>query len=109
MIIDYIFGYLIVQTILVIWFYSPLRISIGQLFFDKNMYMTDHFETHVLALNPLLGKLLSCYICFSFWTSLFIGSVGSFFLYGMNFVIPIITALTYPSLCYLYKSIVERS
>ena len=109
MIIDYVFGYLVVQTILVIWFYSPMRISIGQLLFDKNMYMTDHFETHVLSISPFLGKLLSCYICFSFWTSLIVGSIGSFFMYDMEIIIPVVTALTYPSICYLYKSIVDRS
>ncbi len=109
MIIDYIFGYLIVQTILVIWFYSPLRISLGQLLIDKNIYMTDHFETYMLTLNPFLGKLLSCYICFSFWTSFIIGCIGSFFLYDKEIIIPLATALTYPCICYFYKSIVDRS
>ncbi len=109
MIIDYIAGYLIVQTILLIWFYSPLRITIGQLFLDKNMYMTDQFETYMLTLNPFLGKLLSCYICFSFWVSLIVGCVGSLLLYDTMAVIPCITALTYPCICYLYKSIVDRS
>lgn len=109
MIVEYIVGYLIVQTILVIWFYSPLRITIGQLFIDKNMYMTDHFETYMLTLNPYIGKLLSCYICFSFWASLLVGCIVSFFLYDMSIKIPLITALTYPCVCYLYKSIVDKS
>lgn len=109
MIVNYFIGYFIVQTILVIWFYSPLRITIGQLFFDKNMYMTDHFETYVLAISPFLGKLLSCYICFSFWISIIVGCIGSYFLYDMKIIIPTITALTYPCICYFYKSIIDKS
>lgn len=109
MIADYLFGYLVVQTILVIWFYSPLRITIGQLFFDKNMYTTDHFETYILSISLFLGKLLSCYICFSFWVSVIIGCVGSLLLYDMKVIVPFITALTYPSICYFYKSIIDKS
>lgn len=109
MIADFILGYLIVQTILVIWFYSPLRITIGQLFFDKKIYTTDQFETYVLTINLNLGKLLSCYVCFSFWTSLITGCIGAIFVYNMQFIVPVITCLTYPAICYLYKSIVDRS
>jgi hypothetical protein len=109
MIIDYTLGYFITQTILLIWFYSPFRISIGKIIFDKGMYTTEQFETYVLILSPFLGKLLSCYICFSFWTSLVVGSIGSFFLYDMEILIPAITALTYPSICYLYKAVIDKS
>lgn len=109
MIIEYILGYLITQTILLIWFYSPFRISLGKLIFDKGMYTTDQFETYVLILSPFLGKLLSCYICFSFWTSTIIGCVGSYFFFDMAIVIPVITALTYPTICYLYKTLIDKS
>lgn len=109
MITEYIAGYLITQTIILIWFYSPLRITIGQLFIDKTIYMTDHFETHLLMISPFLGKLLSCYICFSFWTSIIIGAAGLFICYDVPLYAPLLTGFTYPCICYLYKSIVDKS
>lgn len=98
--------YLIVQTICVIWFYSPFRVSLGQLLFDKSIKDTEQFELLLLIKTPLLGKLLSCYICFSFWTSLIVGLIAMVFL-SLPIWFPFLCGLTYPSLCYLYKSIVE--
>lgn len=109
MIIDFILGYLITQTVLLIWFYSPFRISLGKIIFDKGMYTTDQFETYILILSPFLGKLLSCYICFSFWTSIFLGCIGSYLFYNCDIMVPIITGMTYPAICYLYKSFIDKS
>jgi len=102
----YILGYLIVQTLCVMWFYSPLRISLGQLFFDKNLISYDEFETHMLIRSPLIGKLLSCYFCFSFWTSVGIGIAGILLL-CLPLWTPFLTCLSYPSICFLYKKIID--
>jgi hypothetical protein len=100
--------YLIVQTICVIWFYSPFRISIGQLLFDRQIDDYDKFELYVMMKSPLIGKLLSCYICFSFWTSLIVGGI-SVFTVGTPYWYPFFCGLTLPSLCYLYKSIINNN
>lgn len=102
----YIVGYLTVQTLLVLWFYSPLRITLGQVFFDKDLYTIDQFETRLLLKSTILGKLLSCYICTSFWVSL--GTGVAFILFCSAPVLwPVITALTYPAICYLYKRVTD--
>jgi len=106
--IIYFIGLLFSFTACLIWFYSPLKISLGQILFDKDIYTVDQFETRLLIRNALLGKLLSCYICFSFWISLFIGIVAAT-LHLAPLWFPVVTAGTYPSLCYLYKCIIDRS
>lgn len=104
----YILGLLFTINVCLIWFYSPLCITIGQLIFDKKLYTRDEFETRLLLFNPVIGKLLSCYICFSFWCSLLIGVLSIFFV-DMPVIAPVITAGTYPALAYLYKAIIDRS
>jgi hypothetical protein len=99
-------GWLITQTICLIWFYSPFRLSISPLIFKTAVNTFEEFETLILIRHSFFGKLLSCYICFSFWTSIAVGIIGSI-LTGMPLWYAGITALTYPSLCYLYKSIVD--
>lgn len=104
--IYYISGLLLVQTLLLLWFYSPLRITIGQLLFDKDLYTFDQFETYLLVRSSILGKLLSCYICSSFWLSLNIG-IGFVLFANTPWYWPFFTALSYPSICYLYKKIID--
>lgn len=107
-IILYTLGLLFTCNACLIWFYSPLKITLGQFLFDKDLYTVEQFETRLLIRNAFLGKLLSCYICFSFWVSLFIGIV-----FALLSLVPIwfiaVTAGTYPCLCYLYKTIVDKS
>jgi hypothetical protein len=102
MIFNFLIGYLIVQTICLIWFYSPLRVSLGQIFFDKKIHTTDEFDTHLMIKSMFFSKLLSCYICFSFWTSLVVGGIGCFLLY-IPLYFAFLAQLTYPSICFLYK------
>lgn len=106
-IIYYIQGLLITWTILLVWFYSPLKVTLGQLFIDKNLYSNDQVETAILIKNKWLGKLLSCYICFSFWTSLAVGLLH-YKLVNVPWYFPFVTWFTYPSLCYLYKAIIDK-
>jgi hypothetical protein len=104
----FLLGYIIVQTICLIWFYSPLRTTLGQIFINRHIFSNDEVETWLLLKFPIIGKLLSCYICFSFWSSVLIGILGIFLL-NIAMYTPVITALSYPSICYFYKSIVDRS
>lgn len=105
--IPYLVGLGMTLTALVIWFYSPLKITLGQIFVDKNLYSIDQVDTAIIIKNKWLGKLLSCYICFSFWTSLLVG-LFLFKLLDLQWFFPFLTWFTYPSIAYLYKSIVEK-
>ena len=100
-------GLLVTWTILLIWFYSPLKVTLGQLFINKNLYTDDQVETAIMIYNIWLGKLLSCYICFSFWTSLAIGVLFKV-IDKMPWSFVLLAWFTYPSLCYLYKTIIDK-
>ena len=71
---------LIVETLLVIWFKSPIQ---------------EHFKTftkiplqdYLSIRYPLLAKLSGCHICISFWLSLFLG-IGCFDIGLYFFCIP---------------------
>jgi len=105
--ISYAQGLLTTLTVLLIWFYSPLKVTLGQLFIDKHLYSIDQVDTALLMKNKWLGKLLGCYICCSFWTSLIIGII---FLKAndLPFTFPTLTAFTYPCIAYLYKVIIDK-
>lgn len=94
-------------SFLLIWFYSPLKTTLGQIFFDKNIFTNDQFETTLLLKNSFLGKLTSCYICSSFWLSLITGAT-LFFIFGLEWYFPFLTWFTYPSLLYIYKIILDK-
>lgn len=103
----YLKGLLTTWTVLLIWFYSPLKVTLGQLFINKNLYTDDQVETAIMIKNKWLGKLLSCYICFSFWTSLVVG--GFIKLYNhLDWSFVFLAWFTYPSLCYLYKALIDK-
>ena len=103
----YFIGLGVTLTLLLIWFYSPLRSSIGWLV-NKNINSNSDFETWLLLKTPFLGKLLGCYICCSFWLSLIIGLLFWYF-FKLSLCFPILTWLTYPSLAYLYKTIIDKN
>jgi hypothetical protein len=95
-------------TLLLIWFYSPFRTSIGRLFFSKSISSNEDFETALLYKSPFLGKLLGCFICSSFWCSLSIGTLFWLFFSLPNYFIPLCW-FTFPSIAYLYKSIIDKN
>ncbi|NBO98992.1 MAG: hypothetical protein EBU90_02520 [Proteobacteria bacterium] len=107
MIVFYLTGLGVTLTALTIWFFGPLKATLGQIFFDKNIYTNDQFETAMLVKYPLLGKLLSCYVCCSFWLSFLIG-VGLLLIFNLPCYFPFLTWFTYPCIAYLYKSLVDR-
>lgn len=102
----YVSGLLITITLLLIWFYSPLKSTIGGLL-SSDIYLNEHFDTYLLIKNKWLGKLASCYICCSFWLSLIVGAITSI-LFGLSFFYSMFTAFTYPGLAYLYKSFIDK-
>lgn len=108
MILYYISGLGITLTLLLIWFYSPFKSSIGYLFLSKSISSNEDFETALLLKSPFLGKLLGCFICSSFWCSLVIG-VLFWSVFDLPNYLPLLTWLTYPSIAYLYKSIIDKN
>ena len=105
--ISYAAGLLITCSSLLLWFYSPLKITLGQLFLNKNLYSIDQVETAVMLINPWLGKLISCFICCSFWISLIVGFI-IMLIQNLPWYFPILTFFTYPSLAYLYKHLIDK-
>jgi hypothetical protein len=102
----YLTGLLVTLTILLIWFYSPLKSTIGG-FLSPEIYLNEQFDTYLLVRNKWIGKLASCYICFSFWTSMLVGLITAI-MYNYSFLYGLLTALTYPSVAYLYKTWIEK-
>jgi hypothetical protein len=101
----YILGLAAVNSLLLLWFYSPLKTTISEIFLKKTL-MPHEFDDWLFIKNQFLGKLLSCWICCSFWLSLIVGLFIQLF-YGFLFTFCVITFLTYPSFCYLYKKIID--
>lgn len=67
----------IVETLLVIWFKSPIQ-------HDLAIFTKIPLQDYLSLKFPILAKLSGCHICISFWLSLFIGvlffHLGIFFL-----------------------------
>lgn len=104
--IEYILGLLVVNSLLLLWFFSPLKITLGEIFFKKTL-MPDQFDDLLFIKNKILGKLLSCHICLSFWLSLFVGAVFAV-LFVLPWFWPLMTFFTYPGICYLYLKIIKQ-
>jgi hypothetical protein len=105
MIEHFIIGLLGVNSILLLWFFSPLKITLSKFFFKADL-MPDEFDDKVFIINPLLGKLISCWICLSFWLSLII---GVFLMVILNLPVywPLITFFCYPCLCYIFYKFIK--
>jgi hypothetical protein len=104
--IPYILGLLTVFSLLVLWFFSPLKTTLSEIFLGK-MLMPHEFDDWLFIKNKWLGELLSCWICCSFWCSLFVGFVITITT-GQIWYFPLITFFTYPGLCYIFKSIIKQ-
>jgi len=103
----YFIGLGVTLTGLLIWFYSPIKITIGQLLFGKCINSAEDFDVAIMFKFPILGKLQSCYICSSFWLSLLIGSLFTL-LFGINYKFIFLAWFTYPSIAYLYKKFIDN-
>jgi len=103
-VIDFFCGALAVCSTLLLWFVSPLKITLGKIFFKQNFITLDQFDTFVIIKYPLLSKLLSCWICLSFWLSLAVGVIFVLF-FNASIITPLITFFVYPSICFVFKQL----
>lgn len=105
MISIYILGLLAVNSLLILWFYSPLPNSIGK-FFLKNdkIYTLDDLIDLIAIKSSFWATLLSCWICLSFWLSLLMGAITTITL-SLPFYFPLLTYFTYPAVLYLIKQL----
>jgi len=106
MIFFYLIGLLTVNSVLLLWFFSPLKITLGKILFKKDL-MPDQFDDIIFIKSKILGKLISCFICLSFWLSLVVGLVFTV-LFSLPLWWPFLIFFTYPSICYLYYSNIKR-
>ena len=102
-ILDFFTGALGVCSILLLWFGSPLKLTLGKILFKRDFIMPIEFDDYLCIKHPILSKLLSCWICVSFWLSLVAGATFVIFLNAPPYT-PIVTFLVYPSVCYIFKS-----
>jgi hypothetical protein len=100
--ITYLTGLLILNSWLLLWFFSPLKSSIGYFILKKEVTNLD-FDDYLFIKNKFLSKLLSCWICLSFWSSLVIG-----FLLTFNVLWALLCFFTYPGLAYIFYSFIKR-
>ena len=102
-VIHHLFSILIVNSLLILWFYSPLPSSIGKYFLNDDKIITlDDLLDWVCIRNHLLADLLSCWICMSFWLSLIIGTIISITC-SLSWYFPIICFWAYPPILFAIK------
>ena len=102
MITTYIIGVLMLNSMLMLWFESPLKSSLAKIFLRKEMSNLE-FDDYIFMKSKILSKLLSCWICLSFWLSFVIG-----FLLTFSITWGFLCFFTYPSLCYMFAAFVKR-
>lgn len=103
---EYIVGCLAVCSTLLLWFASPLKITLAKLFFRKDILLPGEFDDILFLKNKIIGKLTACWICLSFWLSLFVGIILTL-LFSCTWYMPLITFFTYPCLAYIFKTIAK--
>jgi hypothetical protein len=106
MIIYFILGLLNVNSLLLLWFFSPIKNTLGKIFFKRDL-MPDQFDDFIFVKNKVLGELISCWICCSFWLSIIIGVAYTVIL-QLPIFWPLITFLSYPGLSYIFYSFIKR-
>ena len=102
LILYYIFGLLSTSSLLLLWFFSPLKITLGRIFFDKELLSEDEFDDRLSLVSKKLGIMSGCWTCCSFWFSLIVGLL-SIFIFNLKWWYPLVTFLTYPSLLWAIK------
>jgi len=90
---QYFIGLTATLSLLTLWFASPLKLTLGKILFKKDLNFLDEFDDILFLKNHFLGKLLSCWICCSFWLSLIVGLILG---------IPVTAFFSYPCFAYAY-------
>lgn len=98
----WVFGLMVTLSLVQLWFYSPLKMTLGELFFKEKMVSELEFDDRLAIINEKVALLSTCYTCFSFWTSLLVGIIF-FISFSLPLIWPIATFLTYPPLVWAYK------
>jgi len=106
MTILFLLGLLNVNSLLTLWFFSPIKNTIGKIFFKKDLSPMQ-FDDYLFVKNKILGELTSCWICCSFWLSLLVGAAYTF-IFSLSPLWPLLTFLSYPCISYLFYIIVKR-
>lgn len=101
----FVAGLLFLCSTLLLWFVSPLKITLAKIFFKKDILLPTDFDDIVSIKAPLVGKLIGCWICTSFWISLALGCL--FVVMGQPLHTPLVTFLGYPGLAYIFKTIIK--
>jgi hypothetical protein len=104
----YFVGLLTVLSLLVLWFYSPLKTTISEMFLGKTL-MPHEFDDWLYFKNKWAGKLATCWICCSFWLSLVVGTIITILFSSVIIFngFALITFFTYPAIAFLYYKIVN--
>ena len=105
-IILYFLGLCTVCSFLLLWFVSPLKITLAKLLFNADIVDVKNFDDLIYLRSKFLSKLSSCWICCSFWSSLAVGVVMA--IASSNPFYPAITFCTYPCLAYVFKRIIDQ-
>ena len=99
---SFILGLLATNSVLLLWFYSPLKITLARLLFKEVILDNESFDDLInIKLGEKFATLSGCYICMSFWTSLVIGITIAFII--DCWLMPIISFFCYPAVCYFVK------
>lgn len=104
-VIIYLLGLFSVCSFLLLWFISPLKITLAKLIFKTDIADIKNFDDLLYLKSKILSKLFSCWICCSFWLSLAVGLLLGYIYYDMMY--PVITFCTYPGLAYIFKKIID--
>ena len=101
----YILNFLITNSLLILWFFSPLSNSIGKIFLKReDIYVLDNLIDLISLKSSFFATLLSCWICMSFWISLIVGIILMAIL-GLPYHFPILCFFTNPPILYLIKQL----
>jgi hypothetical protein len=99
----YILGCLISCSWICTWFFSdlPVRLfkSFGLIKKEEDIFTWDDWSQWILLKSDFFGELLSCPLCFGFWTSLTVSSV-IFYINGLNPYFILSSAFSWPLFIY---------
>ena len=103
MITVFFIGLLIVNSLLLLWFFSPIKTTLSEIFLGKSLLPME-FDDYIYSKNKILAKLNTCWICCSFWFSFIIGSV-IMIVFNLSILWPMVCFFCYPSLSYIFYKI----
>ena len=112
-ILYYVTGVLIACGLQTIWFCSNLPVHISKLLRilknEDNVYTWEEWQLWLTVRAPVLGELLSCTVCLSFWVSLFICSIQVVLFDISNYkTYVVVCATSWPGLMYAHYKLTNK-